>query len=534
LARLLVGEFISSVGDWLYLVAMLVVVYEITGDPVLLGVVGAARLLPYLFLSIPAGIVADRFDRRLVLLSTDIIRGLLMLVIAGLVSVNASALAIIAVAVLATCASAFFGPVIGAYLPTVVGDEADLGPANSAWGTLDNLAFVVGPGLAGLLIALGGLTIAFLLNAASFAVVALVLLGLPSTKAGGREEAVAEERKDGAGGGPAPSWRAAAGVAAGPLVLDLATSFAGGGMNVLIVVIAVDVLAAGEAATGYLNAATGVGGVVAGLIAGGLVARRLDLPIIAGSVIGTLGFIALGLTRELSVALVAIAVALGAVLLLDIVNVTLVQRAVPDALRGRVMGIIQTTGTLAMAAGSFALPVVAGQVGVGPVIIGTGFVVAAVAGLALVLLRRSGVLERVAIDPARLAILRHSILGNLPPARLEAAAQRLLPVVVTPGEVIIEQDAPADRFYLIESGRYGVTQRDADGRQVSLRTMGPGEVFGEIGLLTAGVRTANVSAETQGRLWALDRDRFLELVSAGAGLSTRLLDLHRGVRVASD
>nr|MBA3779017.1 MFS transporter [Chloroflexota bacterium] len=371
-------------------------------------------------------------------------------------------------------------------------------------------------------------------NAASFAVVAVVLLGLPPGKAARGEEAVDEEREDGAGGGPAPSWRAATRVAAGPLVLDLATSFAGGGMNVLIVVIAVDVLAAGEAATGYLNAATGVGGVVAGLIAGGLVARRLDVPIVAGAVVGTLGFIALGLTRELPVALVAIAVALGAVLLLDIVNVTLVQRAVPDALRGRVMGIIQTTGTLAMAAGSFALPVLAGRIGVGPVIVGTGLVVASVAGVALVLLRQAGVLEPVAIDPARLAILRHSILGTLPPARLEAAAQRLAAMVVTPGQVIIEQDAPADRFYLIDSGRFAVTQRDAEGTEVPLRVMGPGEVFGEIGLLTGGVRTARVSAETQGRLWALDRDQFLELVSAGAGLSTRLLDLHRGVRLVSE
>ena len=64
LARLLFGEFVSSIGDWLYLVAILVVVYEEGGSAVLLGIVGAARILPYVLLSVPAGIVADRWSVR--------------------------------------------------------------------------------------------------------------------------------------------------------------------------------------------------------------------------------------------------------------------------------------------------------------------------------------------------------------------------------------------------------------------------------------------------------------------------------------
>ena len=78
LARLLIGEFVSSIGDWLYLVAMLVLIWQEANDPVLLGIIGAARIVPYIVLSVPAGIVADRFDRRLILLVTDVIRGLIM------------------------------------------------------------------------------------------------------------------------------------------------------------------------------------------------------------------------------------------------------------------------------------------------------------------------------------------------------------------------------------------------------------------------------------------------------------------------
>jgi len=114
LTRLLLGEFVSSIGDWLYLVALLVVIWDISNDPVVLGIVGAARILPYIVLSIPAGIVADRFDRRLVLLTTDVIRGVIMLLIAAVVIAGLPVILVVVLAVIATCFSAFFSPAIGA------------------------------------------------------------------------------------------------------------------------------------------------------------------------------------------------------------------------------------------------------------------------------------------------------------------------------------------------------------------------------------------------------------------------------------
>ena len=60
LTRLLAGEFISAIGDWLYIVALLVVIYTETSDPLLLGVFGAVRSLPYIVLSVPAGVIADQ------------------------------------------------------------------------------------------------------------------------------------------------------------------------------------------------------------------------------------------------------------------------------------------------------------------------------------------------------------------------------------------------------------------------------------------------------------------------------------------
>ncbi len=181
LVRLLGGEFVSSIGDWLYLVALLVVVYRVSSDPVLLGVVGAARVLPYVLLSIPAGMAADRFDRRRILLATDLARGAIMLVLAWLVGTGGPLPVIVSLAILATCFSTFFGPTIGAYLPSLVRDETELGPANSAWSSLDNLAFIVGPAIGGLLAVFGRWTV-FAVTGGALAAAALVAaLTLPAS-----------------------------------------------------------------------------------------------------------------------------------------------------------------------------------------------------------------------------------------------------------------------------------------------------------------------------------------------------------------
>ena len=521
LTRLLAGEFISGIGDWLYLVAVLVVVYAESNSAVLLGIVGAARILPYVLLSVPAGIVADRFDRRMVLLVTDLARGALMLVLVAAVLVDAPTIVIVVLAIVAACFSTFFGPAIAALLPMLV-DESDLGPANSAWATLDNLAFILGPALAGILLAGGGLEFAFLLNAISFAVVAVVLWRLPIPRAAipvvGGDQALS----------PAPAgWRQLVRPLAGPFILDSATSIVGGGVGVLTVVIAVDVLNAGEAGTGYLNAATGVGGVVAGIAGGALLARRLGVPLALGGAVGGIGLAWLALAGDLLTAMLAIGVAVGGILLLDVVNTTLIQRIVPDKLRGRAMGVLQTTSAILYALGSLIMPLAAGAYGVGPVLIGSAVIMVVGVGLALAL--SAGGDWTDTLDPSRARLLEHPIFAGLPAARLEAAARQMVEVPVAQGAAIVRQGDAADRFYVILAGSVAVTQKPDDGgAEVHLRDLGPGDVFGEIGLLRHSPRTATVTAVTKTDLLALEADAFLDLVGSGPGLSTRLLDLYRG------
>ena len=519
LARLLAGEFVSGIGDWLYLIAILVVVYAETSSPILLGIVGAARILPYVLLSVPAGIVADRFDRRMVLLVTDVARGVLMLVLAGAVTVDAPIGVIIGLSILAACFSTFFNPAIAALVPMLV-DERDLGPANGAWATLDNLSFIIGPALAGILLGIGGLQIAFLLNAASFAVVAVVLWRLPVPRAPRSRVESAEEPPPGA------AWRGLGGTLLGPFVLDASTSFVSGGLSVLTVILAINVLGAGEAGTGYLNAAVGVGGVVAGVAGGSLLARPLRIPLLAGGLIGGVGLAGLGLSGSLPIAMLAIGIAVAGVLLLEIVTTTLVQRAVPDELRGRAVGVIQTSSAILYSLGSLLMPVLASVYGTAPVL-------GASAGLLVVGAMAALGLGGRAADAAHLpagtaALLGHPIFGGLPVPRLEAVARTLVEVPMTAGQVVIRQGDAADRFYLVREGSLRVTQVDEEEEERTLRDLVPGDAFGEIGLLQGVPRTATVTAITPGTLFAMNAEDFAELVGSGPGLGSRLLDVYRG------
>jgi Transmembrane secretion effector/Cyclic nucleotide-binding domain len=538
LVRLLGGEFISSIGDWLYLVALLIVVYDVSSDPIVLGIVGAARILPYVLLSIPAGIVADRFERRLVLLVTDVARGAIMAAMAWLVAIDGPLLAIVGLAVLATCFSCFFGPTIGAYLPNLVRDENELGPANSAWSTLDNLAFVIGPAIASLLIMASGLTLAFVLNAVSFAVVAVVLWRLPRERGKGAEPAgavdgvvVATPDSASTGVGTAAIGRASFVPLAGLALIDTVAGFVFGGLGVLTVIIAVDQLGVSEAATGYLNAAVGIGGILGAVGSSAFVVRpALRPPLLIGSFGMAIGVGALGLTTSLGPALVAMAIASAGSLLTEVVSTTIFQRTVPDVIRGRALGTIATISTLAYAAGSLVLPVAAGVVGIGQVLLASAVLVVVGSLVAVWLIGSAGdhgpsselttAAERVAELP---------VFAGVPASRLAQAFARAVELDVAAGEVVIHQGEPADRFYVILTGTFDVDRAEAPGSApVRLRTMGPDEVFGEIGLLTGSTRTATVTATSDGRVLALDAPEFLELVASAAEVGPRLLAIHRG------
>jgi MFS family permease len=550
LVRLLAGEFISGIGDWLYLVALLVVVYQESSDPVLLGVVGAARIIPYVVLSVPAGIIVDRYDRRLVLLVTDVARGLIMVGLTIIVATDGPLWAVVALAILATCFSCFFSPAIGAYLPAMVRDERELGPANSLFATLSELSFILGPAIAGIIIAAADLTLAFALNAVTFAIIAVTLATLPSSNPraakaaaaravdAGPDEVADPERVEPADvpadDGAASRLLALRRPLFGMLFLDTVAGFMFGGLSIITVMIAVDQLGVGEAGTGYLNAAVGIGGVLGAIGSGAIIARRNLAPAWFIGVLGLVGgFILLGFSTALASALLAMAIIAAGSLVADIVSTTIFQRIVPDELRGRVLGGMQMLQTGTYAAGSLVMPIAFAALGPQVILPLGALVMFGAALVSLSILRPYFLRPADAATDILVRVSRLPVLTGVPAPALEEAARRLVPVSVAAGEVVVRQGEPADRFYVIESGTFRVDQLDVSGLSRQLRVMGPDEVFGELGLMYGTPRTATVTAETDGQLLALPGADFLELVNAASGLSARFAARYRGTGTAA-
>jgi len=548
LIRLLLGELISGLGDWLYIVAIFVVIYRESGDAALVGAFGAIRLLPYVFLSVPAGFVADRFDRRLVLLVSDLYRGSLMVLMAIVLAVHGPTILIAALAIMAAGGSAFFYPAMGAYLPALAKDERQLGPANSAWASIQNISYIAGPAIGGLVLALGSVQSAFILNAITFVFIAVILWSLPPSRA--RDSAAAAEASaaeaSAASSSPTPAAETAAEVPAaetpparsklkiGPLagltVIQLMAGFLGGGFQVITVILAIDVLHAGEEANGYLNAAIGIGGLLGAIGAGALVLRRsLGLPLIVGAVVMAAGTIALGAATTLPVGLVTIGLAAVGALIIDVVTTTIFQRLVPDELRGRAVGILMTVGTVTGAAGAFLLPILVQNVGPFPSLGGAGVLTLVLTVIGLALIGHAADRAPTPYEATIARVIQLPLFAGVPASRLEAALHRVVEVPVTAGEVIVRQGDPADRFFIIESGSFTVSQASAPGEPPAvIRTLGPDQVFGELGLLNRTPRTATVTADSDGKLLALAGDDFLALVGASGPLRGRLLGLYAG------
>ena len=534
LTRLLGGEFVSGIGDWLYIVALLVLVYRETHDPAILGLFSAIRMLPYIFLSIPAGVIADRFDRRLVLLVGDLIRAACMVAMGLIVAVHGPVLAVMALSIVAACGSTFFYPAIGAYIPSLVRDERQLGPANSAWATLDNLGFVLGPALGGLLLAIGGVVAAFLLNALSFVFVAAILWRLPPSRG------AASHAPSGGPSADAAEQAAAAAARArdievrdlrrsirpltGVVLLQTASWVLGGAVTVLTVILAIDVLKAGEGAAGTLNAAIGVGGVSGAVIAGVLVLRRhLAFPIVAGGLALAIGFAALGIVPSLPVVFLAIAVNSAGHLVLDVLVATILQRVVHESALGRGTGIVMTVGTVGEALGALMVPAAITVFGLTATLTVFGGLALAGVLVGLLLIGAAAARAESPFEAILARVARLPLFTGVPAARLEHALGRLRARPMTAGEVVIRQGDVADLFYIVQSGEVVVSVREPDGRTHEVRRIGPDGVFGELGLLFGSPRTATVGAVTDGVLLELDGRDFLELVGGAPAIRARLI-----------
>jgi MFS family permease len=166
---------VSQVGDWLYNLALVVLVYDRTHSALWAGATTAARVVPVVVLGPLGGVLADRFDRRRVMIACDLARMGLMFVLAAVAAAGLPIVLAPVIAAAATTAAAPYMPCVAAVTPRLV-DDADLPGANAVRSAIGGASIILGPALGGVLLFLGSPAFAFALNALTFGLSALAVL----------------------------------------------------------------------------------------------------------------------------------------------------------------------------------------------------------------------------------------------------------------------------------------------------------------------------------------------------------------------
>jgi MFS family permease len=364
-----IGQSVSLVGTWMQQLAAAWLVYRLSGSPLLLGVTGFASQIPILFLAPFGGLLADRLDRRKTLLMSQALAAAQALLLAALTfSGRVEVWHVITAAACLGVINAFDVPLRQAFLLEMVGSRELLGNAIALNSLLMNGSRLIGPPLAGLLLALFGEGWCFLANAASYGA---IIVGLAAMHVPPRRR-------------PAVSrWRAELREAVDfaihylpcrtLLTLVALLSLLANPYSSLLPVFARDLLGGDARTLGWLNGAASVGA-VAGVVF--LATRRgihrLERITALSAATAGAGLIAFALSRTpiLSLALLPL-VGFGILLTTASAN-TILQTVVPDRLRGRIVSF-HVAAFLGMAPlGHFALGFIAEHFGAPAALIASG------------------------------------------------------------------------------------------------------------------------------------------------------------------
>jgi MFS family permease len=507
---LLLAWGLSYAGDLAAFTAASVYVYR-AGGVAYVGLLGLLKALPGALLVPLVTSWSDRVRRERLLIVSVVPRALLLGAAAAVMTGRAQAILVLVLVGLEAGLASVFRQVQAALLPWLARTPDELTSANTAASVLQSAAMLVGPAIAAGLLAVGTPQVAMLAACGLVAVAAVLLAGVRPLSS--------EEPVRAAGRLKQLKLDMAAGFAAGirqrgalPLVIPAAVqTFVRGVLSVLTVVIALSLFGLGSAGVGWLTAALGAGGVLAGPAAVMLVrGKRVARSFAAGVAGWGVPMILLALTHArywpyLMFGLIGVANVFD-----DVGVYSALQQVIPSRLMGRALGVRRAVLLLSMGLGSVVAPLLVHAWGARGTLIATGLLAVAVAALSVPSL--TAIDRRISAPGPDFALLRQvSFFGPLPFAIVEHLATALQSASYEPGEVIIQEGEPAERFYMIAEGQARVSR---DGSQ--LRQMGTGESFGEIALLRRVPRTATVTATSRVQARTLAREEFLAAVIGNA------------------
>lgn len=507
------------------LVVLLVVVFTRDGI-VAAGALGAVRMVPAVLSGMLAGASMERFRGERVLLTVGLTRAAAAGSCAIVIATGGPTLVLFALASITAGAGAVVRPAQATLMPAVARSPGELVAANMAWSTGEGLGGMVGPFVAGVMIAsgrpeLGALAASFTFLASALSVARLRFEQARDATGGAGDSAGGIRLLDGLrawGRRPVVGW-AMLGVFNQVMTRAL--------MTPLIVVAAIELLSMGEAGVGLLNAALGLGGLVGAVFAVSLTRtdRLIRTQCAALAYWGT-PIAVIALVPSPAIALAAMVVVGVANAVYDVALFTIIQRGTANDERAPVFSVFEGVVGVASVAGSVLAPVLLAAFGIRGALAVTGAILPIVA---LVIYARTVRADRVAVvDEPMLHLLREvPAFAELPLTALERLVGGLEPLSFAPGEAVMREGEPGDRFVVVESGEVEVT---AGGRQI--QRLGRGAGLGEIALLRRSPRTATVTALTPLTAFAIPGSCFVAAVSgpAAAAVTERIAaaNLRRG------
>lgn len=342
-ALLWLSSLISTLGDWLLQVALPLTVLSISGSALATGLTLLSATLPLVLFAPLAGVLADRLDRRRLMIACDLIRAALL---PGLLLVHdpGQLWIVYVVTFLLSLARQLFDPASRALLPQLL-DGARLVRAGALLSVAGDAVRLVGPALGGLLYATSGLQLLVWLDVLSFLLSALLIAGVRRSDV---RVAVSTRQE---GGDWRPGWRR---VWRSPtlrvlLLADVLSSVKEGTYNVLGVVFVVEVLHAGATGRGWISSAQALGGILGGLLVGHFGARwKARWPVGLGLIGNGVCLLALFLLQSYPAALALSALCGLPVMAAGVMWTATVQRSAPPRLLGRVFGVFGVVGGLSL------------------------------------------------------------------------------------------------------------------------------------------------------------------------------------------
>ncbi len=522
----------AEFGIW---IALLVFAYDHGGATAGMVMV-LVQLVPCILFSPFLGALTDRHRVASVLRLGYGMQAGSMAAVAVAISVGVPTVVVFALAPLTALSLTVTRPPQAALLPAIVRTADELTAANVMTGWTDGAASLIGPVIAGVLLAWDGPAAAVGAMAALSAGSLLLILGIPGPEAAvPAGDGVSEPE-----GSDTEEDRAAVGHTAGSTKQNrlgalLASTHSNlritahtpqlrvlfvlhtfyfvliGSLDLLCVVLAVNLLHMGPGGPGFLNAALGAGALVAGFVTAFLVGRQhLATTLTVSVAVAVLALAAIELVPRVVPAILLVATVGLAGAVFDVTGRTLLQRsAPPDAIAGA-FSVYEALMDLGLALGAILVRVTLAIGGIPAALCGPAAVAAV---LVAVVWHRLRTIDSAATVPqVEIQLLRAiPLFAALPAPSIEAIARQLDPLAVAEGTVVVTEGNLGDHYYAVADGKFSVSRH---GRR--LGTLSRGDGFGEIALIRQVPRTASVTALSDALLYVLEKEPFVMSVTGHA------------------